>query len=233
MKYVEDFAQGPAGWWGWNGNYEGLRPFERAESAIVARSPWWIDYNHAPPGAGYLHMLFCLNTRGPFGDAMKDLFGNNGFVQGKYPTNFTDAKMTLRLKGELLPRGANLVLLLQATADSLTSGWVLKAQPIGITADWSEQTLHLAPDPAQWVCLGSRHDRADYYGRIDLKTVLGNVNCNLMLILFPLQIKPMGPAQPERDRLRAGRDYPVWRSELPEGYVILDRVEIDFARTGK
>src|SRR5271169_210733 len=100
MKYTEDFAQGPAGWWGWNGNHEGLRPFERAESAIVTRSPWWIDYNHAPPGAGYLHMLFCLNTRGPFGDAMKDLFGLNAFAEGKYPTDFTDAKLTLSLKGE-------------------------------------------------------------------------------------------------------------------------------------
>ena len=43
----------------------------------------------------------------------------------------------------------------------------------------------------------------------------------------------MGPGQPDRDRLRAGRDYPVWRSELPEGYVVLNRVDIDFAPAGK
>jgi hypothetical protein len=178
-------------------------------------------------------MIFCLNTRGPFGDAMMEIAGTNRFVQGKYPTDFTHAEMTLRLKGELLPRGANLVLLLQGTADSLTSGWVLKGQPIRITPDWSEQTLRLAPDPAQWTCLGSRHDRTDYYGRIELDKILGDVNCNLMLILFPLNVKPMGPAQPERDRLRAGRDYPVWRSELPEGYIALDRVDIDFSATGK
>ena len=29
--------------------------------------------------------------------------------------------------------------------------------------------------------------------------------------------------------LRPERDYPVWRSRLPEGYVVMDTVEIEFA----
>lgn len=226
--YREDFLHGPAGWWGWAGNHEGFRRFELAESAIVSRSPWWVDYNHAPPGAGYLHMIFCLSTRGPFGDAMTDYFGTNAFVAGGYPRDFTGASMGFRLKGELLERGARLVLLVQATVDAITSGWVLAGQPLTVSPDWSEQSITLAPDPRQWVCLGGRHDRLDYYGRIGLDRVLSDVNCNLMLILFPLTVVPMGPIGGERDRLRAGRDYPLWAGRLPEGYIMLDKVEISF-----
>ena len=30
----------------------GICPAEVRGGAIVSRSPWWIDYNHAPPGLG-------------------------------------------------------------------------------------------------------------------------------------------------------------------------------------
>jgi len=50
-----------------------------------------------------------------------------------------------------------------------------------------------------------------------------------MLILFPLTIEPMGELEGSPHRLRPEKDYPVWRSRLPEGYVMLDTVKIDFA----
>jgi hypothetical protein len=86
------------------------------------------------------------------------------------------------------------------------------------------------PDESQWTCLGSRHDRTDFYGRNPLRQVLGDVNANILLVLFPLDIAPMGPsviAQDDRHRLRPEKDYPVWRGRLPEGYVMLDEVRID------
>ena len=126
---------------------------------------------------------------------------------------------------------AKLVLLMQASAGGITSGWVLQGQPLQITPDWSEQTLKIQPDPKQWVCLGGRQSRLDYYGKIDLAKVLGDVNVNLMLILFPLNIVPMGPIAGDPHLLRADKEYPLWRSELPEGYVVLDRVEIAFPAT--
>jgi hypothetical protein len=230
-KYSEDFRQGPGGWWGWSGNHEGFRKFELAKSAIISRSPWWIDYNHAPPGAGYLHMIFCLNTRGPIGEAMTDQFGVNGFVAGRYSQNFTNAELTFRLKGELHGRGAQLCLLVQATVNSITSGWVLTGQPLNVTPEWTTQTIRASLDPKQWVNLGGRHSRLDYYGYIELEKVLADVNCNIMLILFPLNIVPMGPIAGDRHFLRPGRDYPVWASELPEGYIMMDKAEISFPAT--
>jgi len=231
-RYVEDFENGAGGWYGWISNQEGLKKLELAKSAVISRSPWWVDYNHAPPGAGYLHMVYCMATKGPFGEAEKEFGGTNGFVAGEFPTDLTNAEMTFRLKGELLERGAHLVLLVQATVGPMTSGWVLQAQPIKVDKAWSKQTIKLAPDPGQWTCLGARRDRTDFYGKLDLKQILADVNGSLMLILFPLNVVPMGPIAGNRDILRPGRDYPVWRSELPEGYVVLDKVEIKFSGSG-
>jgi hypothetical protein len=123
------------------------------------------------------------------------------------------------------------MLLCQAVQGGICSGWLLTGQPFQVTPEWSEQTVTLAPDPAQWICLGSRHDRADYYGELPLEVVLGDVNADILLVLFPLSVSPMGPLAGDPHRQRPERDYPVWRSRLPEGYVLLDEVSITFGDT--
>jgi hypothetical protein len=228
MRYTENFDNGPGGWYGWISNAAGPKPLEIRDSCAISRSPWWIDYNHAPPGAGYLHLLYMLNTRGRPGEHQREVEGDNRFAARPYPTNFVDARITLRLKGELETKGAQLLLLCQAVQDGICSGWLLAGQPIEVTPNWSEQSVTAALDPAQWVCLGSRHDRANYYGEIALDTVLRDVNTDILLVLHPLNVEPMGPIGGDPHRLRPERDYPVWRSRLPEGYVLLDEVRIDF-----
>jgi len=227
--YRETFDDGPGGWIGWISNANGPKALEVRDSAILSRSPWWIDYNHAPPGAGYLHMLFFLITKGPFGEAFKDAGGPNRFVLGNYPLDFTNARITVRLRGELEERGAKLVLLIQATIDGVTAPWLLTAQPLRVTPEWSTQTLTLVPDLQQWTALGSRHDRGDMYGVVPLDRVLANVNCDIMLVMFPLDVVPMGPIDGDPHILRPEKDYPVWRSKLPEGYVWMDEISVEFA----
>lgn len=229
MVYREGFDEGPGGWYGWISNAAGPKPLEIRDSCALSRSPWWIDYNHAPPGAGYLNLLYMLNTAGRPGEHQREVEGENRFVKGAYPTNFIGAALTLRLKGELEARGAQLVLLCQAVHEGICSGWLLTGRPFQVTADWSEQTVTLDADPAHWTCLGSRHDRADYYGVLPLERVLGDVNTDILLVLHPLEVVPMGPLQGDPHRLRPERDYPVWRGRLPEGYVLLDEVRIAFA----
>jgi hypothetical protein len=228
MRYSETFDDGPGGWYGWISNAAGPKPLDIRESCAVSRSPWWIDYNHAPPGAGYLHLLYMLNTRGRPGEHQREVEGQNHFAARPFPTDFAGARMALRLRGELEDRGAQLMLLCQAVQGGICSGWLLTGQPFQVTPEWSEQTVTLAPDPTQWTCLGSRHDRADYYGELPLEVVLGDVNADILLVLFPLSVSPMGPLAGDPHRLRPERDYPVWRSRLPEGYVLLDEVSITF-----
>lgn len=228
-QYVETFENGPGGWYAWISNFGGPKPLEFGNGTVTARSPWWIDYNHAPPGAGYLHMLACLATSGPQAETIKEAGGPNRFIAGGYPRDFTNAKMTLRLKGELLKRSAEIVVLVQGVIEGICSGWLLTGQPLQVLQQWTEQTLTFASDPAQWTALGSRHDRTDMYGVKPLEQVLRNVDVNVMLVMFPLNVVPMGSLDGDAHVLRAGHDYPVWRSKLPEGYIVLDEVRIQFA----
>jgi len=57
---------------------------------------------------------------------------------------------------------------------------------------------------------------------------LVNVDVNIMWVLFPLDVSPMGDIDGDPHLLRPERDYPVWRHKLPEGYVALDEIRIEF-----
>ena len=112
--------------------------------------------------------------------------------------------------------------------NGIVSGWALTGRPFKVTNDWTEQTVSVPGERGQWTSLGSRHDRRDTYGEHPLESVISNVNCNVLFILFPLDVRPMGPIPGDPHILRAGREYPVWTSRLPEGYVELDTVKIEF-----
>ena len=227
-KYIETFDNGPGGWRGWIDNAQGPKKLEHRGETLTSRSPWWIDYNHAPPGAGYIHLLFCIDATGPITEHHLEVGGDNGLIAGNFGTDYTGAKFTFRLKGELENRGADLVLLLQGHSGKLCSSWALTSQPIKVTKDFSEQTITCTADESQWTCLGVRHGREGFYGYADFAEVMQHIT-NMILILFPLTIEPMGPVDGDMHILRPGKDYPVWRSGLPEGYVTLDTVEIEFA----
>ena len=229
QPYIETFDDGPGGWYGWISNSEGPKALGHRQGAVISSSPWWVDYNHAPPGAGYLHMVFCLDTVGPQSEHQKETAGVNRYMAGGFGTDLRHARLTVRLAGELEDRGARLVVLVQGFFNRCSTGWLLHAQGLEVGPDWAQQTVVLDPDPHQWTCLGSRHDRTDTYAAVDLEPILSDVNANIMLILFPLEIAPMGPIACDRHRLRAGKDYPLWRSRLPEGYIMMDQVRIDMA----
>jgi hypothetical protein len=187
-----------------------------------------VDYNHAPPGGGYLQLLACLNTRGPIGEVPREVGGTNRFVADNFPTDFTNAKVSVRIRGELEIAGANVCLLVQGIQDGICSGWVLTGQPIAVGKEYSETILTAVPDERHWTALGSRHDRRETYGTKPLAKVLANVNVNIYLVMFPVTPKPMGAISGDPHLLRAGRDYPIWPSSIAQGYVAIDRVQIEF-----
>ena len=226
--YTEDFDDGPGGWIKVVDNWSVPAKLPVHDGALWCYGPWWVDYNHAPPGGGYLQLLACLNTRGPIGEVPREVGGTNRFVADNFPIDFTNAQFSVRLRGEVELAGANVCLLLQGIQDGICSGWVLTGQPITVTREYSETTLSLVPDEKQWTPLGSRHDRRETYGTKPLARVLANVNVNLYLIMFPVTPKPMGPIQGDPHLLRAGRDYPIWPSSIAQGYVAVDRVQIEF-----
>ena len=232
--YVETFDEGPGGWILWGA--EGEAPLERGQSTVVSRGPWWIDPNHAPPGGGYLHLLFNLYTKLPADGGVgaqtevhSEAGGRNHFLADRFPTNFTNARMTLRLKGELDAKGTRLVLLVQAKVGDRSIGQALVAQPFEVTPDWSEQTVTLTPDENEWLCLGSRHDKTYMYGWGEAADVLRDVNANILLILHPVDVVPAEPIDGDPHILRPGKAADT--SRLPTGHVMLDEARIEFAHS--
>jgi hypothetical protein len=212
---------------GWHSNARGAQALEIQDGAAISRSPWWIDYNHAPPGGGYLHLLFFLPTaaRGN-ASAYRSLAGPNRFLEAGFPRDFRGAEIALRVRGELEARGAQMVLLAQAKTGGVYVNQVLIGQPIRVGPSWSEQSLRLEPDEEQWTCLGARHDRGDFYGAGPVEQVLADLNDNIILVLYPLDVQPAEPVRGDPHRLRAGEDYRVDETRLPRGYVMLDWIEI-------
>ncbi len=227
-SYVEDFDDGPGGWMRVIDNHSPIGALPVRNGVVSCQGPWWVDYNHAPPGGGYLQLLMCLITKGAAGESTREAAGENRFVKGGYPTDFTDARISLKLRGEMEAAGTRLSVLLQGSVDGLCSGWVLTGQTFEITEDWSEQAVTCAPLAAQWTSIGSRHDRTDTYGEKPLDAVLADVNVNMHLIMFPVKPRPMGRIDGDPHLLRAGRDYPIWPSSIAQGYVEIDRISIEF-----
>ena len=226
--YRETFDDGPGGWVRVVDNILPPTELPIRESAAWSFGPWWLDYNHAPPGGGYLQLLACLNTQGPFGERLKEVGGVNRFIAGKHSRNLLGATITVRIKGELESAGAGVCLLVQAARDGIVTGWVCSGQPLNVAGAYTESSVQIAADEAGWTCLGARHDRGDYYGRAPLADVLYNVNINIYLVMFPVNPRPLGPLEGAPHLLRAGRDYPVWPSSVAQGYVAIDEFRIEY-----
>lgn len=223
MTYVEEFEDGPGGWAGHQ------KALEIENGVAISRSPWWVDPNHAPPGGGYLHLLFALWMDAGLAESNRPIAGDSRFVSGGFPTDFTNARLSVRIRGEVETRGAKLLLLAQAQVGKIRVNSVLTAQPIDVTPDWSEQTITLAPDDDQWLCIGSRHDLTHHYGYGEIADVVKDLNLDIIMVFHGLDMVPAGPIDGDPDILRAGEDYEADYSRLPEGYVMLDRVSIEFA----
>jgi hypothetical protein len=236
--YTETFDDGPGGWLA-----DLHSPLPVWDGVAYCHSPWSVDANHAAPGAGYLHVLMYLHTHARSVVASN---GVNRFVEGGFSSDLTDAKITARLRGAMslagplcnnqtqAPEtdlgGVQLFVHVQAHLDGppeRTANFILTGQPFEITPDWSEQTVQLSSDPTQWTSLGTRHDLKGVYGDGDIAEVLADVNHDIIFLLFPLNIVPVGNVD-DRDHRWAGRDYKVDMAYLPKGLVMFDTVRIEY-----
>ncbi|MDP6355938.1 MAG: hypothetical protein QF473_12585 [Planctomycetota bacterium] len=240
--YIETFDEGPGGWIAdlWS-------PLPVWDGVAYCVSPWSVDANHAPPGAGYLHLLMYLLTHeSRQSPEIAERWGVNRFTEGGFSRDLTDAELSVRLRGAMdlsgplcnyhrpVPSpdigGAQLLLLVQSHVEGppkTTPNFILSGQPFEITREWSEQTVKLVPDPDQWTCIGSRHDMVHQYGYGDIAEVLRDVNVDIIFILFPLNIVPIGEVDDIHHQW-ANKDYKVDMEYLPKGVVMFDTVQITY-----
>lgn len=224
--YIETFDGGPGGWCAWGTGSH--RPVLN-EGALVTRGPWRVDPNHSSPGAGYLHLLAYLYTHADhYTDEIAAEAGVNRFLAEGKDRNLTNARMTVRLRGDVDLKGAKLTLWVQADVGDTRPNFALTGQSLAVTPDWNEQSLLLSDDPAQWTCVGGRHDKQELYGYGDIRDALKDVNCDLILVLFPLNVVPIGVPLEKKDRLRTHRDYEPDYAFLPSGVIEFDTIRIEY-----
>jgi hypothetical protein len=158
----------------------------------------------------------------------------NRFIDAKKSTNLTNATLSVRVRGDVDLQGSQLLLLAQGKTARTTANFVLSGQPIAVSHEWSVRKIKLAPDARQWTCLGARESMQKVYGCDDITTVLKDVNVDLIFVLFPVKVVPVGEVR-EPHKLRAGQDYPdepsyqVWQKYLPRGIVMFDWVKLEYA----
>ena len=116
---------------------------------------WW--RSHAP---NYMHLPFILYTG--VSDMSKEqvlknknFSGPNNFISQGAPSDFGEAKITLRLRGlNYDGRGAKLAFLVQGRiarmAADQTLNFVYTGQFFNPTPEWTEQTLTISTNPKDW-----------------------------------------------------------------------------------
>ena len=226
--YIETFDNGHGGWYA--DRYYALPVWD---GVAYCHGPWWTDANHAPPGAGYLQCLMWLYTDKKRYQQDTEYtrhlpYRCSRFAEEGWSRNLTNAKVTVRLRGDGDFKGAQLLLDVQATTDKTTANFVLTGQPFEITREWSEQTVTLAPDPKQWTSLGARHDMQNEYVYGDLAKVLADVNLDVIFLLFPIKVVPACGGIKDINIPRAVKDYPLDQQYLPKGLVMFDTVKIEY-----
>ena len=220
--YIETFDNGPGGWIA-----DDIKPLSVWDGTAYCHGPWFVDANHCHPGAGYLHLLMYIHTHK---SCLNALGQDNRFVDGGYSRDFTNARLTVRLRGQIDLQGAQLLLHVQTTvagAQWPRPNYTLTGQPFTVTQEWSEQTVTLDPDPDQWTYMGARHDADRYDAPVPIADSLRDVNVDIIFVLFPLTIVPMAEVA-DLHTPYAGKDYPVDPKSLPRGLVMFDTVRIDY-----
>lgn len=57
---------------------------------------------------------------------------------------------------------------------------------------------------------------------------LQDVNCDLILVLFPLNVVPLNAPYADRDHLRTNNDYEPDYQYLPSGVIEFDTIRIEY-----
>ena len=160
---------------------------------MVLQSPWWLDPNHAPPGAGYLSLLTWVYLDGPPGSS----------THGVGAIDLRDATLRIAIRAQDLDlKGSHLHFWFQtAMPDGRFANFVYTRAPIdalfvpgGNALELIE--LDLSSDPQAWTCLGAASDRVDTYGCTNIGDALHAVNNDFGFILFPVSGSPLPEHQP-------------------------------------
>lgn len=195
-----------------------IRPLEtRRENGntfLASIGPWWIDPNHAPPGAGYLSLIafahhgswgYYFSPDGSYrvdrhsgGPPLnkKTALGQFAYpapIGGTSPLDLRDGRLSFKIRSHAnLPDGVALHLWVQ-TVDASTGKFVnyLLKQSIQTNGVWQHHTLVLSSNDDDWICLSSNANRTASYGcSATIAEALRHFDVDLGFVLFLGKNKP-------------------------------------------
>ncbi len=222
--YVASFDESADGWLA-----DRRSPVKVHDGVAESASPWFLAYWHAPPGAGYLHLVLWMHTHERRVFEYYPGYEGNSFIERSQSRDFTNAKLSIRVRGDIDLKGTPLVLLLQSEVaqTAVRSNYALSGHPFQITSQWQEHSVTLSPDESLWTCMGARHDRPDY-GCSRIADVLRDVNVDIIFVLFALTVVPLDDVA-DPHFLRPRLDYAVDETLLPQGTIMFDWVKLEYA----
>jgi hypothetical protein len=99
--YIETFDHGPGGWYA-----DRRYALSVWDGVAYCYGPWWVDANHAPPGAGYLNLIMWIYTKKNWYQAdnayTRSLpYVGSSFAEQNKSTNLTNARLSVRLRGDV------------------------------------------------------------------------------------------------------------------------------------
>ena len=205
--YRESFDRGAGGWHYYATTSAGEAvldrvPWNAEQQCVTSASPWWIDPNHKPPGAGYLNIVAFIWMK-----------GYRGGVPYRW-MDLRDAVLSLSIKTEGLDtKGGHLCLWIQHRYEQGSHFWFQNPFAYGPRGDewkranlaltryrieematpgqWTKVTLVLAPDKGAWTNLGTSTERTANYGVVSPARALAKVTTDLGFIILP--VDPTNP----------------------------------------
>ncbi len=167
-------------WISWLNLYACTVPSSIINGHNEIKSPWWLDENHAPPGAGYLNLLT--------------------WTYPKEPIDISNAILELEIATQNLNlKGSKLLFWFQNNApNGKFANFALTGTPIDVKSDGITRRilLDLSSKKDNWTCLGTSLSRADTYDCMPVEESAKKVDIDFGFIIFPVSSNPDPTLQP-------------------------------------
>ncbi len=173
-------------WKSWQSKFACTSFITISNGEAILQSPWWLDSNHAQPGAGYLNLLFYNYVDTIFSGRRKSI-------------NLDNRTLHIELRSKKLNlKNSKLLFWFQTKAsDGKYINFVFTKEQISLDENMKIIELKFTSKPSDWTCLGSNANNSGIYSCIPLKDAISDVNIDFGLIIFPTSADSDPSLQPE------------------------------------
>jgi len=206
-------------------------PDKLGNQYLYSTGPWWVDGNHAPPGYGYLSLVFLCLLR-------PDKLQNMSFDPHLCYPNMREMNIRGKIRGHSADlKGADLLFWFQCYSEKTEKNinYALIGKPLNeklLNGKINDFELNVDVENTEdWVCLGSCAEKSHLYGELDLNNLDAAKPLNMGFILTPMDVKPVWPDECDLSspmNLTTESLWPIDTHSLPTGTIAIYDLEIEY-----